>query len=112
MRKVQAGTWDEKAPPAWAIYIGKCPECRSEWSAPGGTWYKVSIYACCSFQSGKRKEKSALCEGLRTKAAEEVEPVLRSILGVLNSILGEQVVVRLHSDAGKEFVNHSMESVL
>ena len=43
--------------------------------------------------------------GLSTKTAKETCEAIESVLAELNSILGEQTVVRVHTDAGKEFVN-------
>ena len=75
-----------------------------------GTTFRYMLAAV--FNAGKGKKSLPLVRGLKAKAAEEVEPAIRSILGELNSMLGEQVVVRLHSDAGKEFVNTSMEKTV
>ena len=44
--------------------------------------------------------------GLTGKKAEETANAVKSILAEINSILGEQIVVRLHSDAGGEFMNN------
>ena len=50
--------------------------------------------------------------GLTANSAEEVAQALRSILGELNSMPGEQIVVRLHTDAGGGFVNEAVKELL
>ena len=49
---------------------------------------------------------------ISTKSAKEVKDSINSVLAELNSILGEQLVVRLHTDAGKEFVNKAVTDML
>ena len=41
-----------------------------------------------------------------------MKDAINSVLGELNSILGEQVIVRIHTDAGKEFVNKAVDEML
>ena len=49
---------------------------------------------------------------LKRKTAIEVARAIRSIFAEIRCILGENIVLKAHSDAGGEFVNHEMETYL
>ena len=64
------------------------------------------------FNPGPKQMHTPVCQGISTKSVKDVKDSINSVLAELNSILGEQVVVRLHTDAGKEFVNKAISEML
>ena len=65
-----------------------------------------------STKASKKNKKLPFVKGLTSKSATEVQVAIHSVLAELNSILGEQVVVRLHTDAGREFVSKAVDEML
>ena len=64
------------------------------------------------FNPGPKQMNLPFVRGIASKSAKEVRDGINSVLAELNSILGEQIVVRLHTDAGKEFVNNAIKEML
>ena len=64
-----------------------------------GTTFKYMLVAV--FNPGPNQMNLPFVRGISTKSAKEVNDSINSVLAELNSMLGEQVVVRLHTDAGK-----------
>ena len=64
------------------------------------------------FNPGPKQMNLPFVRGIASKSAKEVRDGINSVLAELNSILGEQVVVRLHTDAGKEFVINAIKEML
>ena len=75
-----------------------------------GTTLKYMLVAV--FTPGPKHLNRPFIRGVTTKSAKEVNDSINSVLAELNSILGEQVVVRLHADAGNEFANQAMHELL
>ena len=75
-----------------------------------GTKFKYMLVAV--FNPGPKQNNLPFVRGISTKSAKEVKDSINSVLAELNSILGEQLVVRLHTDAGKEFVNKAVNEML
>ena len=75
-----------------------------------GTKFKYMLVAV--FNTGPKQKNLPCVRGISTKSAKEVKDSINSVLAELNSILGEQLVVRLHTDAGKEFVNKAVNEML
>ena len=72
-----------------------------------GTTFKYMLVAV--FNPGPKQMHLPFVRGISTKSAKEVNDSINSVLAELNSILGEQLVVRLHTDAGKELVNRAIK---
>ena len=64
------------------------------------------------FNPDPKQMNRPLLRGISTKSAKEVNDSINSVLAEVNSILGEQVVARLHTDAGHEFVNKAINEML
>ena len=75
-----------------------------------GTTLKYMLVAV--FNPGPKQMNLPFVRGISTKSAKEVKDSINSVLAELNSILGEQLVVRLHTDAGKECVNRTINEML
>ena len=52
--------------------------------------------------AGPGKRKPPMCKRVTSNTAKEVPAAMFSVLGELNSILGDQPVVGLHTDAGQD----------
>ena len=75
-----------------------------------GTRFKCMLVAV--FNHDPQEKNLPFVRGLSTKTAKETCEAIESVLAELNSILGEQTVVRVHADAGKEFVNKAVTEML
>ena len=75
-----------------------------------GTRFKYMLVAV--FNHDPQEKNLPFVRGLSTKTAKETCEAIESVLAELNSILGEQTVVRVHTDAGKEFVNKAVTEML
>ena len=64
-----------------------------------GTTLKYMLVAV--FNPGPKQLNLPLVRGISTKSAKEAKDSINSVVAGLNSIMGEQVVVRLHTDAGE-----------
>ena len=75
-----------------------------------GTKFKYMLVAV--FNGGPKTKNLPFVRGLTTKSSQEVVTGIKSVIAELNSIMGEQIVVRFHTDAGGEFLNEAMKSLL
>ena len=49
---------------------------------------------------------------MKRKTGEEVSTALKSIFTEIQCILGQPLILKAHSDAGGEFINHQMDALL
>ena len=75
-----------------------------------GTTFKYMLVAV--FNPGPKQLNLPFVNGISTNSANEVNDSINSVLAELNSILGEQVVVRLHTHGGQEFANKAISEML
>jgi len=75
-----------------------------------GTKFKYMLVAV--FNGGPKTKNLPFVRGLTSKSSQEVVTGIKSVIAELNSIMGEQIVVRFHTDAGGEFLNEAMKSLL
>ena len=75
-----------------------------------GTKFQYMLVAV--FNPGRDSPNLPFVRGLTSKTAKEVCKALHSILGELSSMVGEQIVVRFHTDAGKEFLNNAVKDLM
>eukprot|EP00974_Lingulodinium_polyedra_P129225 11209265-Lingulodinium_polyedra.AAC.1 len=57
------------------------------------------------YKAGPGAKNLPFVRGLTAKCAEETETALNSIVAELNSLMGEQLVARFHTNSGSEFLN-------
>ena len=58
-------------------------------------------------------ENIPFVRGLKRKSAEEVCNAVKSIIAEIRCIFGDDtLILKVHSDAGGEFINHQMETYL
>ena len=75
-----------------------------------GTKFKYMLVAV--FNGGPETKNLPFVRGLPSKSSQEVVTGIKSVIAELNSIMGEQLVVRFHTDAGGEFLNEAMQLLL
>ena len=71
-----------------------------------GTTFKYMLVAVCN--PGPKQMHLPIVRGISTKSAKEVNDSINSVLAELNSMLGEHVVVRLHTDDSNEFASKGL----
>ena len=75
-----------------------------------GAKFKYMMVAV--FSPGPKRKNLPFVRGFMSKSSKEVSKAMGSVLAELNSPMWEQMVVRMHTDAGKEFVNKAVDEML
>eukprot|EP00974_Lingulodinium_polyedra_P082314 7970039-Lingulodinium_polyedra.AAC.1 len=66
----------------------------------------LKLFLVAVYKAGPGANNLPFVRGLSAKCVEETEKALNSIIAELNALVGEQLVVRFHTDSGSEFLDN------
>ena len=97
---MQRGTGNEKIAPPRAFSLNQRYECILSGPHPEAVGTRFKYMRVAVFSTGPKNNNLPCVRGLTLESSKDVGGTMQSVLGELSSIMGEHVVVRMHTDAG------------